>query len=105
MFAAGAGLLRVPLHDVVDLLQLVGQPLLAAELVLLQSQDQLLIVLHSIRVQLIECGVEVELVGVESRLLRQHRVHVLVRDDGHALDVLVISGHPVFVDRNVFGVQ
>ena len=45
---AGAGLLRVPLHDVVDLLQLVGQPLLAAELVLLQSQDQLLIVLHSI---------------------------------------------------------
>ena len=48
MFAAGAGLLRVPLHDVVDLLQLVGQPLLAAELVLLQSQDQLLIVLHSI---------------------------------------------------------
>ena len=48
MFAAAAGLLRVPLHDVVDLLQLVGQPLLAAELVLLQSQDQLLIVLHSI---------------------------------------------------------
>jgi len=102
---AGAGLLRVPLHDVVDLLQLVGQPLLAAELVLLQSQDQLLIVLHSIRVQLIECGVEVELVGVESGFLRQHRVHVLVRDDGHALDVLVISGHPVFVDWNVFGVQ
>ena len=40
--------LVVALHDVVHLLQLVGQPLLAAELVLLQSQDQLLIVLHSV---------------------------------------------------------
>ena len=45
---AGAGLLRVPLHDVVDLLQLVGQPLLAAELVLLQCDDQLLVVLHCV---------------------------------------------------------
>ena len=45
---AGAGLLRVPLHDVVDLLQLVGQPLLAAELVLLEGEDQLLVVLHSV---------------------------------------------------------
>ena len=44
--------------------------------------------LRYLRVQLIECGVEVELVGVESGFLRQHRVHVLVRDDGHALDVL-----------------
>ena len=48
MFAAGAGLLRVSLHDVVDLLQLVGQPLLAAELVLLEGEDQLLVVLHSV---------------------------------------------------------
>ena len=55
MFSAGAGLLRVPLHDVVDLLQLVGQPLLAAELVLLQSQDQLLIVLHSIPEMILDC--------------------------------------------------
>ena len=41
-------LLGVTLHDVVDLLQLVGQPLLAAELVLLQGEDQLLVVLHSV---------------------------------------------------------
>ena len=45
---AGAGLLRVPLHDVVDLLQLVGQPLLAAELVLLQCENELLVVLHRV---------------------------------------------------------
>ena len=31
-----------------DLLELVGEPLLARELVLLQGQDQLLVVLHSI---------------------------------------------------------
>ena len=48
MFAAGAGLLRVPLHDVVDLLQLVGEPLLTAELVLLQGDNQLLVVLHCV---------------------------------------------------------
>ena len=41
-------LLGVTLHDVVDLLELVGQPLLAAELVLLQGEDQLLVVLHSV---------------------------------------------------------
>ena len=41
-------LLGVALHDVVDLLELVGQPLLAAELVLLQGEDQLLVVLHSV---------------------------------------------------------
>ena len=40
--------LGVSLHDVVDLLQLVGQPLLAAELVLLQGDDQLLVVLHGV---------------------------------------------------------
>ena len=40
--------LCVTLHDVVDLLQLVGQPLLAAELVLLQGDDQLLVVLHCV---------------------------------------------------------
>ena len=40
--------LSVTLHDVVDLLQLVGQPLLAAELVLLQGDDQLLVVLHCV---------------------------------------------------------
>ena len=48
MFVEELHLLGVALHDVVDLLQLVGQPLLAAELVLLQRQDQLFIVLHSI---------------------------------------------------------
>ena len=31
-----------------DLLELVGEPLLAGELVLLQGEDQLLVVLHSI---------------------------------------------------------
>ena len=41
-------LLGIALHDVVDLLQLVGQPLLAAKLVLLQGEDQLLVVLHSV---------------------------------------------------------
>ena len=41
-------LLGVTLHDVVHLLELVGQPLLAAELVLLQGEDQLLVVLHSV---------------------------------------------------------
>ena len=41
-------LLSVTLHDVVDLLELVGEPLLARELVLLQGEDQLLVVLHSI---------------------------------------------------------
>ena len=41
-------LLSVALHDVVDLLELVGEPLLAGELVLLQGEDQLLVVLHSI---------------------------------------------------------
>ena len=46
--AAVLQLLSVTLHDVVDLLQLVGQPLLAAELVLLQGEDQLLVVLHSV---------------------------------------------------------
>jgi len=45
-------LLSVALHDVVDLLELVGEPLLARELVLLQGEDQLLVVLHSIRVEL-----------------------------------------------------
>ena len=40
--------LGVTLHDIVDLLEFVNKPLLAAELVLLQSQDQLLIVLHSV---------------------------------------------------------
>ena len=45
---SGAHLLSVALHDVVDLLELVGEPLLARELVLLQGQDQLLVVLHSI---------------------------------------------------------
>ena len=48
MFVEELHLLGVALHDVVDLLQLVGQPLLAAEFVLLQRQDQLFIVLHSI---------------------------------------------------------
>ena len=43
-----AYLLSVALHDVVDLLELVGEPLLAGELVLLQGEDQLLVVLHSI---------------------------------------------------------
>lgn len=46
--AAVLQLLGVALHDVVDLLELVGQPLLAAELVLLQGEDQLLVVLHSV---------------------------------------------------------
>ena len=41
-------LLGIALHDVVDLLQLVGQPLLAAKLVLLEGEDQLLVVLHSV---------------------------------------------------------
>ena len=41
-------LLGIALHDVVDLLQLVGQPLLAAKLVLLEREDQLLVVLHSV---------------------------------------------------------
>ena len=41
-------LLSVALHDVVDLLELVGKPLLARELVLLQGEDQLLVVLHRI---------------------------------------------------------
>ena len=45
---SGAHLLSVALHNVVDLLELVGEPLLARELVLLQGQDQLLVVLHSI---------------------------------------------------------
>ena len=40
--------LGVSLHDVVDLLQLVGQPLLAAELVLLQCENELLVVLHRV---------------------------------------------------------
>ena len=40
--------LGVSLHDVVHLLQLVGQPLLTAELVLLQGQDELLVVLHRV---------------------------------------------------------
>ena len=55
--------------------------------------------LRYIRVQLIECGVEVELVGVESGFLRQHRVHVLVRDDGHALDVLDRENIRLFHER------
>jgi hypothetical protein len=33
-------LLHVTLHDVVDLLKLVGQPLLAAELVFVEGEDQ-----------------------------------------------------------------
>ena len=37
--------------------------------------------------------------------LRQHGVHILIRYDGHALDVLVVSGHPVLVDGDVLGVQ
>ena len=40
--------MSVALHNVVDLFQLVGKPLLAGELVLLQGEDQLLVVLHSI---------------------------------------------------------
>ena len=40
--------LGVSLHDVVHLLQLVGQPLLAAELVLLQCENELLVVLHRV---------------------------------------------------------
>ena len=40
--------LGITLHDIVDLLEFVGKPLLAAELVLLQGQDQLLVVFHSV---------------------------------------------------------
>ena len=40
--------MSVALHNVVDLFKLVGKPLLAGELVLLQGEDQLLVVLHSI---------------------------------------------------------
>ena len=40
--------LGVSLHDVVHLLQLVCQPLLAAELVLLQCENELLVVLHRV---------------------------------------------------------
>ena len=46
--AVSLQLLGVTLHDVVHLLELVGQPLLAAELVLLEGEDQLLVVLHSV---------------------------------------------------------
>ena len=37
-----------------------------------------------------ESRVEVELVAVEPRLLGQHRVHVLVADHRHALDILIM---------------
>ena len=40
--------MSVALHNVVDLFELVGKSLLARELVLLQGEDQLLVVLHSI---------------------------------------------------------
>jgi len=46
-------LLRITLHNVMHLLQLVGKPLLAAELILFQGQDELLIVLDSVRVEFV----------------------------------------------------
>lgn len=52
-------------HDVVHLLQLVGEPLLLGELVLLQGHGQLLVVLHRVRVQLVQGAVRVELGGVQ----------------------------------------
>ena len=98
-------LLQITLHDVVHLLELVGQPLLAAELVLIEVEDELLVVLDGVLVELVQRAVQVELVGVQARFFRQHRVHVLIGNDRHGLDVGVIPVHPVFVDWNVFGVE
>lgn len=58
--------LGITLHDIVDLLEFVGKPLLAAELVLVQGEDQLFVVLDGVRVQLVEGAVQVKLVGVQS---------------------------------------
>ena len=41
-----------------------------------------------LRVELIQRGVQVELIGVKSGLLSQHGVHVLVRYHWHTLDIL-----------------
>jgi hypothetical protein len=61
----------------VDLLELVGQPLLAAELVFVEGEDELLVVLDGVLVQLVQGAVQVELVGVETRLFGEHGIHVL----------------------------
>lgn len=55
-------------HDVVHLLQLVGEPLLLRELVLFESDGQLLVVLNGVRVQLVQRAVRVKLGGVHLRM-------------------------------------
>ena len=49
--------------------------------------------------------IKVKLIAMQPGLLGQHGIHVLVWDDGHALDVLVVAGNPVLVYWDVFGIQ
>ena len=88
-----------------NLFQFVGQSLFATELVLVQSEDELLVVLDGVLVQLVQGRIEVELVGVQSGLFGKHGVHILIRDDGHSFDIGVVTVNPVLVDGDVFGVQ
>ena len=88
-----------------NLLQLVGQPLFAAELVLVQREDELLVVFDGVLIQLMERAVQVKLVGVKPALLGQHCVHILIRDDRHGFDVGVVPVHPVLVHWDVFGIE
>lgn len=65
-------------HEAVHLLEAVCEPLLLRELVLLERYRQLFVVPVRVRVQLVQRTVRVELFRVEARLLRKHRVHVLI---------------------------
>lgn len=60
-------------HDIVDLLQFVGEPLLLGELVLLERNGELLVVLDGVRVELVQGAVRVELGGVHLNEQRRKR--------------------------------
>lgn len=70
-------------HDVVHLLQLVGEPLLLREFVLLQCDGQLLVVFDSVRVQLVQGAVRVELGGVHLVVRKQSSVFVSIGSEAN----------------------
>ena len=72
-------------HEVANLLQAIGQPLLLGEFVLFERHHELLVVAIGVVVQLLQGAVDVEVDRVLARFLGQHGVHILIRYGRHRL--------------------
>jgi hypothetical protein len=62
-------------------------------------------VLSGIDIKFLKCGVNVEVSGVDCRVLRHNARHVSVTDGRQVMNTLIELGHKAAISWNVFGIQ